>query len=591
MTNMKKTFSEKIKTWWNNRKINSNIFGALTTVQVRDKIDFSWTKSIKTVIQKIVFFILKFAGIAGIMFGILFILGFLIGMKAEMINFYFLFLVLFVTLNLFSVTFGLMKSLYYAEDNKVLVTYPVSSTKLFISKILVYLIFELKKSFDMLVPVSLGFFIFALTQHVMVLANLFWAILPLLLLVILTVLVGALLSIPCLFIYKLISKNMYVTIALLGGVVAGVVIGLVLLINVIPANKGDISLVNQLALIRNGISNFIANTAKSLPPYKFIYRTIVGETSDFIITSKTVINLLIMVGAAVALFIIVILLIKPFYFVMMTRTFEFDKKTTIYEKRNVVKRPRIAIVGKELKLVFRDFEISGSYLAVYILTPILLFLIDKVFLAMDIDYKGRMIGIAINIGLTLLPLLASSTVVATVYSREGRAAYIKKTKPLKPYFMLTAKVLFNLVLCLPSIIFCGVVFKHFSGLNAICVICFVLGVIGFEFGHIFFSASLDIMNPQNELYATEGSVMNNTNELKSTIVAFFIALLVSVISYFLLRECFDPSVQTGGEVGNLYNSVFIKIAVGGIVFAFAMILLFIFKIKAFYIDRQEASRE
>ena len=84
LTNMKKTFSEKIKTWWNNRKINSNIFGALTTVQVRDKIDFSWTKSIKTVIQKIVFFILKFAGIAGIMFGILFILGFLIGMKAEM---------------------------------------------------------------------------------------------------------------------------------------------------------------------------------------------------------------------------------------------------------------------------------------------------------------------------------------------------------------------------------------------------------------------------------------------------------------------------------------------------------------------------
>ena len=524
------------------------------------------------------------------MYVILYVLGLLIGMKAELINFYFLFLVMFITLNLLSTTFGLMKSLYYAEDNKLLVTYPVPSTVLFISKIQVYLIFEIKKSFDMLLPVSLGFFVYAYVQKVMVFSNLIWAILPLLLIIILTVLVGALLSIPCLFLYKLITRNMYVAIVLVAAVVAGSVIGIVSLINVIPANKGDISLVNQLAMIRNGISSFISDTAKALPPYKFMFRTIVGETSDFVINSQTVLNTLILVGSIVGLFFIVILVIKPFYFVMMTKTFEFDKQTTIYEKKNVVRKPKLAIVGKELKLVFRDFEISGSYLAVYVLTPVLLFLIDKVFLAMDIDYKGRMIGLAINIGLTLLPLLASSTVVATVYSREGRAAYIKKTKPIKPYFMLTAKVLFNLILCLPSIIMCGVVFKNFSGLNSLCVILFVVGIIGFEFGHIFFSASLDIMNPQNELYATEGSVMNNVNEIKSTVLAFFIALLVAVGSYFLLRECFDPSVQTGGEIGNLYNGVFIKLGVVGIVFALSMFLLFILKIKAFYIDRQEASR-
>ena len=46
----------------------------LTLFQLKDKIDMSWMKSRKTLIQTIVFSVLKFVAVAVIVFGILFLL-------------------------------------------------------------------------------------------------------------------------------------------------------------------------------------------------------------------------------------------------------------------------------------------------------------------------------------------------------------------------------------------------------------------------------------------------------------------------------------------------------------------------------------
>ena len=125
-------------------------FWPLVMLQFRDKLDLSWAKKKKTFIQKLVFFTIKFLLLGGGTFGLMYLLvfvGFLKG-NDEIIHFYSLFFALMLLLNLISATVGLMKTLYFADDNKVLVTLPVGSSQLFFSKILVYFFFQIKRDID-----------------------------------------------------------------------------------------------------------------------------------------------------------------------------------------------------------------------------------------------------------------------------------------------------------------------------------------------------------------------------------------------------------------------------------------------------------
>ena len=46
---------------------------------------------------------------------------------------------------------------------------------------------------------------------------------------------------------------------------------------------------------------------------------------------------------------------------------------------------------------------------------------------------------------------------------------------------------------------------------------------------MFYSAEMDIMNPQAEIYATVGNYDDNPNEMKATVTAFIIPTALSVL--------------------------------------------------------------
>ena len=554
---------------------------ALIAVQYRDKVDTSWTKSFKTITQKVVFTIIKFVLLFVVVVVALKLIQYIFIIQAEIMDFFLIFLGFYTILNLISVTFGLVKSLYHADDNKVLATYPVSSAKLFFTKILVFELFELKKSFDILLPISLGFIFTGVSNNIIPAVCYIWAVIPMLLVITITVLLGALLSIPALFIYNFLKKHPIVEIATLLTVAAAVIVGLVYVINLIPTGEGEVDVVRSYALIKQAVKNFTLVFSRVVYPVNFAYRAMVGESGAYLtnkILGITFARVAIMFAVAGALFGLVFLIIKPFYFNMMTKTFEFDKQVIDKQKENKVRERHWAFILKEMKLTLRDFDISGSYLAVYVAVPILLLLIDKVFAAMSTNLRGDVMIAAFNVLLIILPLLASSTIVSTVYSREGRTAYIKKTKPIRPYFPLTAKLLFNLVFVIPSIAISSYIFVKFTTADTSCGILLALTVLCVEYAHIFFSAALDIMNPQNEVYATEGTSISNPNERKSTVVGLILSLLFGGLTFVFLSE------------GKMLPS-FIKLFVIALAIAIGCIVLFYLKVKAFYIDRQEASRE
>ena len=134
----------------------------LTLFQLKDKIDMSWMKSKKALIQSIVFGILKFALVAAVVFGVLYALtrvGF-ISKYQDVLPLFTMFLTVITFLNLCSSTYNLTKSLYLSDDNNVLITFPVNANKLFFSKLFLYFFYEFKKSITLLIPGVFGFLLF-----------------------------------------------------------------------------------------------------------------------------------------------------------------------------------------------------------------------------------------------------------------------------------------------------------------------------------------------------------------------------------------------------------------------------------------------
>ena len=563
-------------------------FWHLSLFQLKDKIDFSWVKSKKTLIQAIVFGVLKFAVVAVVAFALLYLLtliGF-VNKYQDAVPLFTIFLAVMFVLNVASCTYNLMRTLYFADDNKVLITFPVTANKLFFSKIFVYFLFELKKSLSILVPVILGFLIFEAIGYKgteITIWSFFWMPIPVVIFVLVQVLLSSILSIPFLYIYRFFRKNPILDLI---GIIILIGAGLFLVIRAISLIPEDIDLDIQWPAFVQSFESFIIAVDKYMYPMNLYSRVFTGEFGVVVGTHYglnwlTFVKALAALGAAALFGLIAFLLIRPFYFKMMNKTFEFDKNPNLVQKKNIRHKKYVTFANKEFKLSFRDFDISGSYLAIYLIVPILLFFMDKVISAISTSMRGDNIAIAVNLLLTILPLLASNSTIATLYSKEGRTAYITKSNPVNPFVPLTSKLLFNLLFCIPSIIGCAIIFGNFlSGeemVNLAVPILFALSVLLLQYAHIFFCAAQDLMNPQNEAYATTGSDFNNPNETRATIAAFVISFLIAILFYFMLTESMASY--------NDYISAFVRLLVLSAALFAGLLYLFIKKVQVFYFEK------
>ena len=555
----------------------------LTLFQLKDKIDMSWMKSKKTLIQTIVFGFLKFALVVAIVFAVLFALSYVgfISKYQDVLPLFTMFLSVITFLSLCSSTYNLTKSLYLADDNKVLITFPVNANKLFFSKLFVYFFYELKKSFLLLIPGVFGFLLFetlGFKGRELSALTLLWMIIPIILLVVIQVLLSAVISIPFMYVYRLFKRNQIFDLIVVGAAVAAFIIAVINLINLIP---DDIDLDRQWPSMVNGFENFIVTFDRFAYPINWYSRVFFGESSSsgfhYQLVGYTFLKTLIVIGVIGLLTLFAFLLIRPVYFKMIYKTFEFDKNLQLAAKKNVQHKKYVTFANKEFKLSFRDFDVSGSYIAIYIIVPILLFFMDRVISAISTSMRGNNIAIAVNALLTILPLLASNSTIATLYSKEGRTAYLTKSNPVNPFIPLTSKLLFNLLFCVPSIVACAIIFANFSGLGVLIAVLFSVSVLLIQYAHIFYCAAQDIMNPQNEVYATTGNDFNNPNEAKATVMAFVGSFVLTVVLYFMLVESMNLHEN--------YLSAFVRLLIIAAVLFAGFLYLFIKKIQAFYYEK------
>ncbi len=547
---------------------------ALVLMQLKDKLDFSFTKSKKLFIRKIVFEILKFAAVAAISYLLCYVLTLLVLDKSDVPQMIVIVLTLLLGISIISCTIGLVKSLYFADDNKVLITFPVKNNVIFLSKLIVFYLYELVREYCLIVPVLLGMGVLNLVNLSVVFIP--WMMIMMLLIPAAVVTFSALLSIPALYIARFANRYPISKIILFFIVAGFAVWGIVELIKIIPE---DLDIINGGVAIKRGIKEFIASVCRVVLPITYLVSIITGERNSSlkysIFNGTTAMRFGIFVLALVATVALVYFISRPLFFRMMSKSFEFEKKAVSKEKLNNPHGRKVAFLLKEFRLCILDTEVSLNFLTVYIAVPVMVLLLNKIYAAINTRLAGQVMTYAFTILVMMLPMLASNGMIAKLFSKEGHAAYMKKTEPVNILEPIFAKLSFFLVLSVPSLIVSVAIFGSFvhESFAWYDLVMLALTLIVVQWGHILFSALTDIMNPQNEQYATVGESAQNPNENKATITAFIISAFFAFFGYVLLNE--NPMI-TGAIV---------KLFIIGVVLFAVTLSLFIKVIKTYYYEK------
>ena len=86
-----------------------------------------------------------------------------------------------------SCTLGLTKAMYFSRDNAILLTLPSTPIQVYLSKLIIFFVFELKRMFGFMLPIFVGYFVI----HGYPVASYFWLTVCLIFVSLFTVLLGS----------------------------------------------------------------------------------------------------------------------------------------------------------------------------------------------------------------------------------------------------------------------------------------------------------------------------------------------------------------------------------------------------------------
>ena len=434
-------------------------------------------------------------------------------------------------LSIVASTSGLSKTLYKGKDNPILLAYPARHFEVFLSKLLVFYIYEFLKSIFILLPLFLGFgFIYGTLNFVYIISTLFMvAMLPLF-----PVLIGAVLTMPILFITRLLNKLPIIKVIL---TIAGLVFSFWLIIQItslIPVPLRIVALYNSFIM---KVVGFITSVNKYALFYNLVGKLMMGE--NFFI------NILILLGIIVGLTLLVVALAMPLYFSLASKSSEQanQKKHKGTNKRS--KTTFLTFVKKEWLLSIRNINDLVSNYVFLVATPYVLFFMVSIFTAVDRNTLGHSMTIGFSAFISLLMASASNTASALAITQEGAEFVLLKTVPADTTKMAWAKIFFNLIFSSIIIIISFVVLIIFATRieNVVPYWLLLIAILLINAGLIFWSLQIDIMNPKLREYAASGDSSSINNASRSILIGFITTILFTALVVIILFTGGNPVWQ------------------------------------------------
>lgn len=513
-------------------KIGSYKLTTLVMMQLKDKWNLSFKTDKKGSFFKISAYIILFVVITALTFVIMNYMGnnlhIFIGYKIPLNAM----IPILAVLTLFegvSILIGMTRSLFFAKDNVVLITYPVKSNTLFISKLIVYYFDALKKSLTLFMPVVIGFgLIYGYSTGFYFLAfflDFFYMAI--------IVLVCGLLSIPTCYILRFIDKYRLVKI-IFSLILAGAFVYLaILLIGVIPAN---INLMEEYDKFSRGLNNFLYNFSLKFSVLTAITKMFLGAMdksfSMTYLTSYTLFGILIMIGLIGVLVVGNAFLSKPFY-TKMIATSNISKKPATHERKNHRFFKTYSVFKYETMRILRNEKLIITSIICIIVMPLFTILANKIYGSINTRPSGQYYIYAFNFLFILIVTTAHNTSSAYIYSKDGPSWPVNKTMPVNPQVSLSLRLIYNEIASLAIIIPSTIIFFSNYKSKLFSMPAFLITLIVLAIFHSVLSASYDYSHSKNKDKADIGSEIITSHEMVS--LGYGLAIC---IGYLLLMIMF-----------------------------------------------------
>lgn len=556
----------------------------LVAMQLRDKLDMSFIRSVRSTLIKAVLATIKIAVVIVVFWALFYVCKLFSVFRPfgyipdTVVN------VIFSLIQLMSIitcTVGLTKTLYMTADNKVLLTLPVSGTNVYMSKLILYYIFELKKNVGLTLPLFVAYGI----ANSAVWYYYPWLLFCFLFISMVPVAIGAVVSIPAYYVGRFVGHFKWLQAILAFVAASGVTYVLVKLIQLIPAN---INIMGQWGYIYQGIDRFLSAFAKAFAPYYYLTLMVVGGTLRMraqLIQGDTFIYFAVMLAVVVVLIAISFVVARPLFVKMASKQFEFEKRR-VKAKPNRVHRRQLSPFFESMQMNLRSSTFVITSFVQLALPAIAILLLNRLYAAMNTNYSGQVMTKTFNLLVMLVMTLAFNNTYASVYSREGAARDILKTRPQKPLYTLFGRIAFRaavIVLSTVAVIITYYLAQSYHVVDGVTTYValdsdyvkeiVIMGFITLFVGesHLLWCAEMDIMHNYADQYQMVGVQFDSPNERNATIIGFILSALFAFLYYFLSDR---------GSVSSLLKGLTIATLL-----IVARIYLFVTRAKLYFVER------
>ena len=451
-----------------------------------------------------------------------------------------------------SIFIGMTRSLFFAKDNTVLITYPVKSDYLFISKIIVYYIDAIKKSFTLFLPVIISFgIIYRFPVYYF-----FWILFLDVLYVGFIVLFCGLLAIPGFYVLRFIDKYRFVKIIVALHVLAALIVGVVFIYDLTPSN---INLIREYERFAKGLNGALYWFSTHFRFFTAVTRMFCGTRSGISSKPFTVYSwagLLVMIAVVTGLIFANKYLAKPFYTKMIASSGIVNHESK-KSKKNKTRSEFKSILHYEFARVVRDEKLMVSTIVCVTVMPVFTLLANKVYGSFNTSPRGDTLIYLFNFIFIFLVVASHNISSSYIFSKDGPSWTVNKTMPVDPKMSLTLRLFYNILVSVLIIVPSSFIFfylqywsngqidsynaRHFASfsgfLNTAGITFFMLTIFTFGVLHCFLSASYDYSNSKNKDKADIGSEIVSSHELVSIGLAFLIMVIAALfIVIFMLSS-------------------------------------------------------
>lgn len=497
----------------------------LIKMQLRSVIDLSFLRSKRAFILKAGLALVMFAAITAAFYGVFYVsvilsvFSFSGGLPDTVLTVLF---TLIQFMSIFSCTTGLSKTLYRGGDNVILLVLPAQQNTVFFSKLTVYYVFELKRNLTLTVPMFLAYGL----VNGAVWFYYPWMLFGFLFVSLLPVAIGAVLSIPALYIPKMLSRVPFLKYLVIIAAAAALTWGAFWVVSLIPEN---INILGQWGSITLAIRNFLNSFARIFAPHHYLNLMLIGGTLEITrnpLSMRTLYVFLVNFAVIAALIAVSYFTARVLFLKLTARASENELKSR-KNRPNRVRSKWRSVLSEDLLRSARSAKAIWRSFVEFFIPAFLLFALNRIYAAMNTSLSGQAMTSTFNILVLLVTVLTSNTFLANVYSRDGAARNLLKTRPVDFRMLLSARLVFRAVMSTLSIVTAVILFHFVSGARPTQTVGFLLMAIFANLAHIFWCAEIDVMNPETQ---------KGGNGAKATVYAILMSVLFTAGYYLISRS-------------------------------------------------------